>query len=282
MKRRIFSIYQQEFGRDLVRTVWRNRLLKLQFPELKIHAVCPFFFPKEIWTQFCTTYHYYPYNTDTIVRKLGISLEELRGREVRIDQLYKQITDFNYSFDLSTLSPSPSPIGRPYVCFIPQVSERWQNPHHCDRYGRSAPYASYLRYRKYLNEKGVQTVALGCAKSMGLLKTKNFDPNELADYCYFLHDFEGLREEYLLRQLSLMKNALTTIGMGGGALVAPTFGLPCISVDEFFYRHFSKKALLEQRPSTFILDKVDKSPEGFEQTDRFVFEALAKTLQTRE
>lgn len=230
-----------EFSADMVQGLFCSFLVKQKLQDkMKIRCYWNRELPKQLWEQFCDEYI--------------VSNESSRNRclynHVKSKRRSFTLGDFHKRFNLSFLD---SPFCEKYVCFIPLLSERWSEKPWKGS-GRSIPFEGWARLRQLANKYGHRVVVLGLVHGTGLDKTQG-KLEQLGDEICLMFN-KSILSTYLVKQLSIMKNALFTVGMGGGGVIAPVFGLPTISVDLNWHRtEFDRFFHMEKRDDVYALYK---------------------------
>jgi hypothetical protein len=224
-----YRIPTNEFGMDFSHQVWCPFIWKQYFPDSKIRVTGSHYFPEEITKQFCEEYVVEQnINDNGPFLHYHYLLRKIR-KVVPIDFLKRKIY----------LPPNKRIVDEPYICFIPHLTERWFGKtigsYHAG--GVSVPFKNWMEYKRIVNEKGYKVFVLGNTHDVGY---EGLPYKDLGDY-HFYREGENNNTHYLWKQIQIMQHAKFTIGTGGGGLVAPTVGLPCISVDVLFKKHFTKK-----------------------------------------
>jgi hypothetical protein len=266
-----YKIAQVEFGMDLVRQVWCPFIWKQCFPDVKIRVTSAHYFPEEITSQFCDEFvvEQNVKEKDTI-----IVYNSLRDR-------IKKMVPKTYYRNSIKMPDTKTTTDEPYVCFVPLLSDYWDDkPNIKNRSGgASVPFKNWMEYKRIVNEKGYKVFVLGNTKEIGYENIpEEFSKLDLGDY-HFYREGENNNIHYVWKQIQIMQHAKFTIGMGGGGLVAPSFGLPCVSVDKIFQRHFTHK-FPYRLPKYDILHefKTTNKNEMIKQTNEFVLSCLEKRL----
>lgn len=232
-----------EFTPDLVRLFWSNhQLLARKRKEVRIEVGWQCYFPEEFSVLFCDRYIFQEkwikrtkkFAGDALLRQLGGKRFEKWKAQYGFSR--PDIRRFKNSFG----------IDEPYVCFIPSLSERWglRGATQYPAGGRSVYFEDWLEYKRLCNASGYKVICMGLVKTTGMRK---IDYHQLGDIIFCVDKCEYTRywnqevkgfPYYLWDQIQIMAGAKFTLGMGGGGLIAPAFGLPCITVDEFYKSHF--------------------------------------------
>ncbi len=267
-------IHGGEFGEVCVTRIWPAFLLKRWLgDEVNIHSEWLDDLKEEVWSQFSDSYHF--------------PAKEGTGKSAVLKLFSKMRRDFprelvNAKMDWSWVKKDP----RKYVCFIPCLSERWLKG---DEFGgtaggRSLPFLEWLELKELVNHYGYEVIGVGWAPHTGLDRLDRVDRNRIGNETMFLETLKKpVRTEYLQRQLEVMSGAEFTLSMGGGGFLAPSFGMPAISVDEFWGLYVPGWLPLHDRPDVSVLywgkerDKMTLQ-EKLDATRVFVREEIKRRL----
>jgi hypothetical protein len=240
-------IHGGEFGEVCVTRVWPAFLLKQWLgAEVRIHSSWVDDLKEEVWSQFSDSYSF-PAEEGMKERAVLSFLSGARHYYVKRRLFPEELA--NARMDWSWVKKDP----RKYVCFIPCLSERWEKDgeYGYTAGGRSLPFREWLELKEMVNHYGYEVVGVGWVKHTGLSKVER---HRLGDETMFLETLKNPeRAEYLQRQLEVMSGAEFTLSMGGGGFLAPSFGMPAISVDEFWGNYVPDWLPLHDRPDVSVL-----------------------------